>query len=73
MFNREFKYKDCTITSIEQGEELIIRIHNRFGFRWFRTKQMEKFFLKVKEAYRIEQDIIDNGLNSKYGFKENIL
>lgn len=67
MFDKQFKYKDCQVTSIEQENNIVIRLHNKFGFRWFKTPEPKNYYLKVKEAYRIEQEII-NG-KSKHGYQ----
>jgi hypothetical protein len=62
-----FNYKDCEVEITEKEDCFVIRLCNQFGFRWFQTKNKEEKYLRLLNAYKIEQEII-NVPFGKYAF-----
>jgi hypothetical protein len=63
----DFKYKDCNVTVFEADSDYMIALRNQFGARCFKTTDKQNGYLKVKEAYAIEQEIIENVFGNYYG------
>lgn len=69
----EIKYKDCQFLIVEKEENVVIRLQDRYGFRWFETDSKDDLLPKIATAYKIQKDIIKNGFKSKYAFVNPII